>query len=105
MELLRSPLVEAYMKKHGIKLPEIPEQHIKLWRSWVTKQDSLKAGLRTGLRAEPHADDACAPHSSDYAPQDWYISITELLRSIQFFNTGAYYHCDYGEDGFCPRAP
>jgi len=94
LEVTRSPLVEAYMKKHGIKLPEIPEQHIKLWRAWVTKQSTTQTKVQ-----------ACAPHSSDYAPQDWHISITELLRIIQFFNAGAYHRCDHGEDGFCPGAP
>lgn len=43
----------------------------------------------------------CAPHTADYLPQDWQISLTELLRVIQFYNANAYALCDTGEDGFC----
>src|SRR5690606_33661752 len=48
---------------------------------------------------------SCAPHSADYAPQDWSISLSELLRVIQFYNIGGYRACPEGEDGFCPIAP
>ena len=48
------------------------------------------------------ADHSCAPHNTDYAPQDWTISLDELLRAIQFYNTIEGYHpCPEGEDGFC----
>lgn len=49
-------------------------------------------------------DQSCPPHTSDYLPQNWHINLTELLRSIQFFNSGGYHHCPDGdtEDGFCP---
>jgi Leucine-rich repeat (LRR) protein len=49
-------------------------------------------------------DQSCAPHSSDYAPQNWQISLTELLRLIQFFNIGGYHACpeQMTEDGYCP---
>ena len=41
------------------------------------------------------------PHSADQ-DGDGLISLTELLRVIQFFNFGAY-HCDaQGEDGYAP---
>jgi len=43
----------------------------------------------------------CLPHTSDYAPQDWIISLGELLRLIQVYNIGEYYPCD-DEGGFCP---
>jgi hypothetical protein len=44
----------------------------------------------------------CTAHSSDYAPQDWVISLSELLRLIQFYNIGVYYPCpDASEDNFC----
>lgn len=51
------------------------------------------AGLRT-----------CVRHSSDYDNAAWSISLSELLRLIQFFNTGAYHSCTSAtsEDGFCP---
>jgi len=46
----------------------------------------------------------CYPHSSDYAPQNWSISLSEILRLIQFFNSAGYTHCPElaTEDGFCP---
>jgi len=41
------------------------------------------------------------PHSADQ-DGDGLISLSELLRVIQFFNFGAY-HCDaQGEDGYAP---
>lgn len=47
----------------------------------------------------------CNPHSADYNPQDqeWVISLSEVLRFIQFFNSEGrqYYECPQGEDGFC----
>lgn len=44
-------------------------------------------------------DRSCIPHSADYSPGDWKITLSELLRVIQFYNMG--YHPDAdGEDGF-----
>lgn len=43
----------------------------------------------------------CAPHSADYAPQDWKFSLEEVLRVVQFFNSGGYDSCGGSEDGFC----
>ncbi|MBI1321238.1 MAG: hypothetical protein GC168_20115 [Candidatus Hydrogenedens sp.] len=50
------------------------------------------------------ADHTCDPHDSDYSPQDWMVSINELLRTIQYFNAQGYYYCPVQEteDGFCP---
>jgi hypothetical protein len=49
----------------------------------------------------------CAPHSSDYNPQNWTISLSELNRIIQFYNQGGYYRWLGTEDGYaavtCPR--
>jgi len=46
----------------------------------------------------------CGRHSADYAPADARIDLTELLRLIQFYNSGGLYPCpDLGtEDGYCP---
>ncbi|MDM8552800.1 type I secretion C-terminal target domain-containing protein [Desulfobacterales bacterium HSG2] len=44
----------------------------------------------------------CAPHALDYNPQDWRISLNELLRLIQFYNSDGYHRDTYGEDGFSP---
>jgi hypothetical protein len=46
-------------------------------------------------------DTDCEPHSSDYITADFQISLSELLRDIQIYNTGGYYLCE-SEDGFCP---
>ncbi|MBI1320486.1 MAG: hypothetical protein GC168_16295 [Candidatus Hydrogenedens sp.] len=45
------------------------------------------------------------PHAADYqGGADGTISLSELLRMIQFFSSGAYHYCaiDGTEDGFCP---
>ena len=47
-------------------------------------------------------DTTCPPHNLDYNPQDWNIALPELLRFIQFYNSGGYYPCEGTEDGFCP---
>lgn len=62
-----------------------------------------QAGTEDGYGPGPGEDHACRPHASDYNPQDWKISLTELLRLIQFFNLGGYYVCpgQDTEDGFC----
>lgn len=46
-------------------------------------------------------DQTCNPHSGDYAPQNWEISLPELLRMLQMYNSGGYVLCQGGEDGFC----
>jgi len=42
----------------------------------------------------------CAPHDSDYNPQDWEIGLSELLRLIQFFNTSRYHTDCASEDTY-----
>jgi hypothetical protein len=61
--------------------------------------ESTEDGYAPGV-----GDTSCAPHDSDYAPQDWRIGLSELLRLIQFFNTVGYSYCPESgtEDGFCP---
>jgi len=46
----------------------------------------------------------CCPHDADYvtAGPDWSIVLSELLRVIQFYNSGGYHLCEDTEDGFCP---
>jgi hypothetical protein len=58
-----------------------------------------------GYLPGPGANHACTPHDSDYNPQDWSVSLSELLRLIQFFNIGGYHACpgEGTEDGFCTR--
>lgn len=45
----------------------------------------------------------CISHDSDYQPYDGRINLSELLRLIQFYNTGRCHRCpdQYTEDGFC----
>ncbi|HPP58191.1 MAG TPA: hypothetical protein PLT82_03565, partial [Candidatus Hydrogenedens sp.] len=60
-------------------------------------------GTEDGYAPYFDGDKTCRPHASDYNPRDWKISLPELLRLIQFFNTGSYHRCDEGtEDGYCP---
>jgi len=61
--------------------------------------ESTEDGYAPGV-----GDTSCARHDSDYAPRDWRIGLSELLRLIQFFNTGGYRYCPESgsEDGFCP---
>ena len=50
-------------------------------------------------------DQDCCPHDTDYnGGPSWRVDLTELLRMIQFFNSGGYHFCpdDGTEDGFCP---
>jgi hypothetical protein len=49
-------------------------------------------------------DQTCAPYDTDYSPQDWVISLSELLRIIQYYNVGGYTYCPTSgtEDGYCP---
>lgn len=62
-------------------------------------------GTEDGYAPGP-GDQTCTPHASDYAPSgpDWHIALTELLRIIQFYNSGGYHPCpgEGTEDGFCP---
>lgn len=56
-----------------------------------------------GYNPGPENRTSCRHHDSDYNPADWDINLSELLRLIQFFNSGGYYPCpgEGTEDGFC----
>jgi len=61
-------------------------------------------GSEDGYAPGEGTDYGCPPHTSDYKPQDWKIDLSELLRLIQFFNSGGYYACPgVGEDNYCPK--
>jgi len=50
-------------------------------------------------------DTTCPPHASDYLDTDGLISLSELLRLVQYYNLGAYSACpETAEDRFCPVA-
>lgn len=61
----------------------------------VDTEDEFAPGVDTDARH-------CAPHASDYIPQNWIINLTEVIRLIQLFNTGAYHRACGSEDGFAP---
>jgi hypothetical protein len=70
--------------------------------------NSAGFGCETGTEdgfAPNDPDQECCPHDSDYSPSgpDWTISLSELLRLIQVFNSGGYSYCPAGgtEDGYC----
>ncbi len=46
------------------------------------------------------AAQSCPAHDSDYNPQDWTVNLSELLRLIQFFNSGGYHWSADSEDDF-----
>ncbi len=50
----------------------------------------------------PGANESCDQHASDYAPHNWRIELTELLRVIQFYNSGGYRPYCGTEDDFAP---
>jgi Leucine-rich repeat (LRR) protein len=60
---------------------------------------AANADSEDGYRAG-RGDSACVPHSLDYAPQDWSLSLSEMLRLIQLHN-GGYHACETYEDGYC----
>jgi len=72
-----------------------------------TASRSLLAAPIEKINDEPPAirsgSPVCEMHSADYYDGgDWEINLTEILRIIQFYNTGSY-HCDAsGEDGYAP---
>lgn len=87
-ELLR--VIQFY--QYGVYQCYVPEE----WEGEYT-EDGYDVGP---------GDQSCAPHSSDYAPQDWSIDLIELMRLIQLYNMGGYHPCEdsAAEDGFCPGA-
>ena len=46
---------------------------------------------------------SCTPHNGDYAPQDWTINLSEMLRIIQFHTMGGYHYDEDGKDKFAPE--
>ena len=61
------------------------------------------SGTEDGFMPGHGGCEGCARHASDYLGDDCAIGLSELLRLIQFFNTGGYYRCPDAQtdDGFC----
>jgi len=60
----------------------------------ATSEDGYASGLE--------GDQTCMPHASDYDPQDWKLSLPELLQLIQFYNLFCYEPCTSDPSGYCP---
>lgn len=85
-------------------------------RDFLIQLGELLRGIQLFNAGQYHCDEStedgyavgfglreCAPHNSDYRDgADWRISLTELLRLIQFFNLGGYVPSGTAEDGYEP---
>lgn len=85
-------------------------------KDYLIQLGELLRGIQLFNAGQYHCDDStedgfavgsgprgCAPHNSDYRDgADWRISLTELLRLIQFFNLGGYVPSGTAEDGYEP---
>ena len=60
--------------------------------------DETEDGFAPGADASNHH---CSRHTAD-SEQDWKISLSELLRVIQLFNSEGYHCANRTEDGFAP---
>lgn len=65
---------------------------------------SCLPGSEDGYQPGPAGGTACAAHDIDYSPADWRVSLSELLRAVQYYNAGGYFRDPYGEDGFRPKS-
>nr|AUN36992.1 hypothetical protein [uncultured bacterium] len=60
------------------------------------------AGTEDGYSPGAVGNRTCIAYDSDYDPQNWRISLNEVLRVIQLYNTTTGFQpCENGEDGFC----
>lgn len=73
---------------------------IQIFNSWGYHCANNPLDTEDGYLIGSGANHSCKPHSSDYNPQDWKIDLRELLRVIQFFNSGGYHLDPLGEDGY-----
>ena len=73
---------------------------VQLYNSNAFHCEDTPGQTEDGYLPGEGANQTCAPHSSDYAPQNWTISLSEMLRLIQLFNADSYTACT-SEDGFC----
>lgn len=71
--------------------------HAESFSCAALEAESTEDGYRPG----GDGPTGCAPHTADYAPQDWRLNLSELLRSIQLYGMGTLRPCAESEDGFC----
>jgi len=78
------------------------EYHACLWTLTDADGDGVLDDVDVCPVEPGMAPYGCPCHSCDYNPADWAINLSELLRLIQFYNSGGY-SCDpQGEDGYAP---
>lgn len=74
---------------------------LRIMQFYNSAQISCQDDTEDGYAPGPGAHD-CAPHDSDFEPQDWQVGLRELLRAIQFYNSYGYEAVEGTEDGFQP---
>lgn len=83
---------------HKIDLIEL----LRVIQLFNTGEFHCQAGTEDGYALGPGSHD-CEPHDSDFSgTPNWRISLTELLRVIQFFNVCGYKDDAGSEDGYGP---
>lgn len=83
-----------------VLLPEL----LRLIQFFNSGQYHCDPAGEDGFNPGPGPQD-CPFHDSDFAiPRNWSVSLSELLRLIQFFNSGGYIASPGTEDGFAPEA-
>ncbi len=88
-------------RDHSIDLAEL----LRLIQLFNGQGLSCDSQSEDGYQVGDGGGHGCSPHDSDALQTDWRISMSELLRAIQFYNDGCYAPCDTKtsttEDGFC----
>jgi len=77
---------------------------IQLYNAGGLHCAALPGDSEDGYLPGSEGDTSCAPHDSDYLPQDWVIVLSELLRLVQFYNTQVYSIACGTEDNFVALA-
>ncbi len=55
-----------------------------------------------GYGVGPGSTDTCEQHLADYEIPTWRITLSEVLRAIQFYNSNGYFQCFETSDSYCP---
>jgi hypothetical protein len=64
---------------------------------------SCEQGTEDGYAPGASGSQDCGLHAADYRGPFWQVTLAELLRVIQLFNSGGYTYCPGdGEDTYCP---
>ena len=77
---------------------------VQLYNAGAYSCAALPSDTEDGYLPGSEGGTACPRHTSDYAAAAWVINLSELLRTIQFYNLGGIEACVEGEsseDGFC----